>query len=128
MTAAGVSSDDDRSRSDGELVAALVVGDLEAFGDLYGRHASLAYGLALRMTGDPGRAETAVQTAFMSLWNHPAVPDGGTDPVRLRLAQLVARAAMDDIRSQRPLRSPGSDEPRAGLVMRHPVPGLPHGS
>ena len=128
MTAGGRAFEDDRARSDGELVEALVGGDLAALGALYRRHASLAYGLALRMTGDPSRAEDVVQSAFMSLWNDRAEPAGGTDQVRLRLVQLVAGAALDNIRRERKLRGPGAIKPRAGLVMRHSVPGLPQGS
>ena len=127
MTAPGRASEDDGARCDGELVDAIVSGDLAALGALYHRHASLAYGLALRMTGDAVRAQAVVQSAFMSLWNDRAEPAGGTDPVRLRLVQLVARASLDNIR-RRQLRSPSAIEPRAGLVMSQPFPGLPQGS
>ncbi len=113
---AGVASEDDRTRSDGELVAALVGGDLAALSVLYGRHGALAYGLALRMTGDQSRAEEVVHAAFMCLWNDRAEPDGGTDPVRVRLVHLIAREAMDDIRRQRPPRSRCSVERHAVLV------------
>lgn len=112
---AGVASTDNRTQSDGELVAALVDGDLAALGALYGRHASLAYGLALRMTGDQRLAEEAVHAAFMGLWTDRREADG-TDPVRLRLVRLVARAALDDTRRQRPLQSPGSAELRSARV------------
>lgn len=129
MTAAGWASDDDPARSDGELVDALVGGDLAALATLYGRHASLAYSFALRLTGDPGRAEDVVQSAFMSLWTDRAESGRETDAVRPRLVRLVARAVMDAVRRQQPLRKAGSVKPRADRHMRHqPLPGLPQGS
>ena len=128
MITAGSASADDPARSDRELVDARVGGDLAALGTLYGRHASLAYGFALRLTGDPGRAEDVVQSAFMSLWTDRAESGKEADAVRPRLVRLVARAAMDAVRRQHPLRGPGSVKPRADRRLRQqPLPGLPHG-
>ena len=128
MTAPGRTSEGDGARNDGDVVDALAGGDLAALGALYRRHASLAYGLALRMTGDAARAEDVVQSAFTSLWNDRAESDGGIDAVRLRLVQLVARASLVDIRRHGPLPVPSAIDPRAGLAMRQPFPGLPQGS
>ena len=127
MSAPGRTSEGDVARSEGETVDALVGDDLVALGALYRRHGSLAYGLAVRMTGDATRAEVVVQSAFMALWNDRAQSDGGIDAVRLRLVQLVARASLVDIRRQGPLPIPGAIDPRAGFAMTKPFPGLPQG-
>lgn len=127
MTSAGGAADRDAC-GDSELVDALVGGDLAALGTLYDRHASLAYGLALRMTGNPDRAEDVVQAAFMSLWSDRAAEHGGTDPVRLRLARLVARAATSNLGGQRPRPSERAIEPPAALLATQPIAPLPQGN
>jgi hypothetical protein len=47
--------------SDAEALQRVVAGHLPALGELYDRHAGLAYGLALRITGDASDAEEVVQ-------------------------------------------------------------------
>ena len=96
-------------RPDVELLGSMAGGDLPAFESLYRRHGSLAYGLALRMTGDAGRAEDVVQSAFMTLWHARAESDAGGDAVPRRLLQLVARGSIASIRQQR--RSPRGCKP-----------------
>lgn len=133
MAVGPVAAADDRARSDDELVAAICGGDLSALGSLYDRHGSLAYSVALRMTGDPRWAEAAVESAFLSLWSDRARQDTETDPVRVRLIKGVARAALAIIRRQRPKRSPELVEPpqvpdaavNSPLVARPPEPEVP---
>jgi RNA polymerase sigma-70 factor (ECF subfamily) len=43
-------------------------GDLGAFEDLYRRHVGRVYGLCLRMTADPARAEDHTQETFVRAW------------------------------------------------------------
>ncbi|GAC1662614.1 MAG: hypothetical protein NVS9B8_00150 [Candidatus Limnocylindrales bacterium] len=127
MTAAGPLSEDDGDARDGELFDAIVGGDLTALDALYRRHASLADGLALRLTGDVTLAQDVVQSAFLSIWSDRPGPDGGTEPVRVRLAQRVARASMDHVR-RRPLPSRAGIQAGAALIMKQPLPVLPQGS
>ncbi len=54
--------------TDEDLLSRVADGDRDAFGDLYRRYARAVLGLALRRLGDRGRAEDAVQEAFMSIW------------------------------------------------------------
>jgi RNA polymerase sigma-70 factor (ECF subfamily) len=56
--------------TDPELVASLAAGEVEALRTLYQRYGALCYSLAVRILGDPGRAEDVVQDAFIRLWTH----------------------------------------------------------
>ncbi len=51
--------------SEAQLIAAARGGDRGALGALYRRHAGQAYSLALRISGDPDRAQDLVQDAFL---------------------------------------------------------------
>lgn len=51
--------------SESQLIAAARGGDRDALGALYRRHAGPAYSLALRLSGDPDRAQDLVQDAFL---------------------------------------------------------------
>lgn len=51
--------------SESGLIDAARRGDREALGALYRRHAGQAYALALRISGDPDRAQDLVQDAFL---------------------------------------------------------------
>ncbi|TMF09548.1 MAG: hypothetical protein E6I41_05725, partial [Chloroflexi bacterium] len=66
-----VAASGDHGREAG-LAAGLAAGNHEALAELYDRYATLAYGVAMRVLGDPGRAEDAVQDAFMNVWNRAA--------------------------------------------------------
>lgn len=61
-------SSDARAGEDGELMARVSAGSVEAFGELYDRYSDRAYRLALSVCRDRDRAQDAVQDAFLSLW------------------------------------------------------------
>src|SRR5262245_66530410 len=50
------------------LLQRLAEGDTDAFAELYDLAAPLLYPVALRVTGDPRQAETAVEHAFTEVW------------------------------------------------------------
>ena len=56
--------EDDRP-ADADLVARCRTGDLDAFHDIYKRHATRLYNLAWRMSGSPADAEELVQEIFL---------------------------------------------------------------
>lgn len=106
-----------RSESSGlaesaELTAARR-GEPAALESLYRRHARMAYSLALRITGQPDRAEDAVQDAFLRAFERL---DGfrGDAPFGAWLKRLVANAAIDRLRLER--RQPESETPIEALV------------
>lgn len=55
------------SASDEELLAAIVQGDRNAFGELYRRRRPDVYRFAAHMTGDPAAAEDVTQDVFMAV-------------------------------------------------------------
>lgn len=86
--------------SDAELAGALVAGDVDALGHLYDRYGSLAYSVALRVLGDPGRAEDVVQDCFLKLWNNAGRFDVSRGSLRTWLITLVRNRSIDYLRGR----------------------------
>ncbi len=89
-----------RGLADADLVAKLVAGNHEALGELYDRYGGLAYAVALRVLGDPGRAEDAVQEAFVKIWNHAASFDARRGSLRTWLLASVRNRSVDYLRGR----------------------------
>lgn len=85
---------------DRELAAALAAGSHEALAELYDRYAGLAYGVAMRVLGDPARAEDAVQDAFMNVWNRSASFDAERGSLRAWLLTSVRNRCIDYLRGR----------------------------
>jgi RNA polymerase sigma-70 factor (ECF subfamily) len=85
-------------RDDTALMSQVVCGDADAFGELYDRYSARAYRVARSVCRDHGRAEDAVQEAFVSLWRSRAdyLPLRGT--VAAWLLSAVRNRAIDVIR------------------------------
>jgi len=60
----------------------------------------MAYGVAIRVLGDPGRAEDAVQDAFMNVWNHAANFDAERGSLRAWLLTSVRNRCIDYLRGR----------------------------
>ena len=71
-----------------------------ALAELYDRYAGLAYGVAIRILGDPGRAEDAVQDAFMNVWSRAASFDAERGSVRAWLLTAVRNRSIDYLRGR----------------------------
>jgi RNA polymerase sigma-70 factor (ECF subfamily) len=88
------------ARGDQELAAALAAGSHEALAELYDRYSGLAYGVAMRVLGDPGRAEDAVQDSFLNVWNHAAGFDSARGSLRGWLLVSVRNRSIDLLRGR----------------------------
>jgi RNA polymerase sigma-70 factor, ECF subfamily len=121
-------------RPDSELAAALAAGDESALAGLYDRYGAMAYGVAMRVLGDPGRAEDAVQDAFVKLWRGAAGFDASRGTLRGWLLAAVRNRSIDMLRGRSlherrelalraEVRSgqPGPDEEAAGSIERAAV-------
>jgi RNA polymerase sigma-70 factor, ECF subfamily len=86
--------------ADPDLVAQLAAGSQEALAELYDRYGRLAYSVALRVLGDPGRAEDAVQEAFLKIWHHAASYDVRRGSLRTWLLTLVRNRSIDYLRGR----------------------------
>ena len=84
--------------NDAEIAVALREGSPAAIEVLYDRYAGLDYGLALRVVGDPGRAEDVVQEVLISVWRKPDRFDPARGNFRTWLMTLVRNRAIDSLR------------------------------
>jgi RNA polymerase sigma-70 factor (ECF subfamily) len=80
---------------DPELMAA---GSVEAFGELYDRYSGHAYRVARAVCHDDGRAQDAVQDAFLSVWRNRASYQSQRGPVAAWLLTTVRHRAIDLMR------------------------------
>jgi RNA polymerase sigma-70 factor (ECF subfamily) len=87
-------------RSDVELAAGIAAGDESALAGLFERYGALAYGVALRVLGDPGRAEDAVQDAFLKVWRGAAGFDPARGTLRGWLITSVRNRCIDMLRGR----------------------------
>ena len=91
------------AQGDEELLAGLAAGRLEALDALYERYASMAYGIARRITGDDGLAEDVVQDAFLGAWRSAGRYVPGRGSVKTWLLAIVHHRAIDVVRRRRPV-------------------------
>jgi RNA polymerase sigma-70 factor (ECF subfamily) len=75
----------------------MAAGSQDALAQLYDRYSGLAYGIALRVLGDPGRAEDAVQEAFL---NGAAAVDPARGSLRTWLLTAVRNRSIDYLRGR----------------------------
>lgn len=80
---------------DDELMAQVQRGNGDALGALYDRYCDRAYRVARYACGDEGRAEEAVQDAFISIWRSRATYQPQRGPVAAWLLTVVRHRAID---------------------------------
>jgi RNA polymerase sigma-70 factor (ECF subfamily) len=95
-----VGSEAAKGLADTDLVAQLAAGSQEALAELYDRYGRLAYSVALRVLGDPGRAEDAVQEAFLKIWSHASTFDVSRGSLRNWLMTSVRNRSIDYLRGR----------------------------
>jgi RNA polymerase sigma-70 factor, ECF subfamily len=86
--------------ADADLVATLASGSQDALAELYDRYGGLAYAVAMRVLGDPGRAEDAVQEAFLKIWHHAGSFDIRRGSLRTWLLAAVRNRSIDFLRGR----------------------------
>jgi len=89
-----------RELSDPDLAAYLAAGNRDALAELYDRYGRLAYSVAMRVLGDPGRAEDVVQDAFLKLWKNAAQFDVERGSLRTWLITAVRNRSIDTLRGR----------------------------
>jgi RNA polymerase sigma factor (sigma-70 family) len=89
--------DDDR-----QVLARIASGELNALEALYDRYRTMAYSIALRVTGDASLAEDVLQDAFLGAWRHAGRYAEGRGSVKTWLLAIVHHRAIDAVRRRRP--------------------------
>lgn len=92
-------ADADAARDDARLVERARGGDAGAFETLYRRHAGRVHAVCRRITGDPTRAEDAVQEVFVRLWRSLG-SFGGRSAFSTWLYRMAVNAAIDQVRAE----------------------------
>ncbi|WP_338431553.1 sigma-70 family RNA polymerase sigma factor [Synechococcus elongatus] len=89
-------------RNDHDLWSELQQGQVAALASLYDRHASLVYGIALQVLGNPQEAEDLTQDIFIRLVDRQRSHyDPRRGSLRTYLAVLTRSRAIDRLRSRR---------------------------
>jgi RNA polymerase sigma factor (sigma-70 family) len=94
-----ISNDVPENQPDGELARRAANGDVEAFEELYRRHAQAAFRVAQRVTGNAHDAADAVSEAFTRVFQ--ALPEGKLDEharIRPYVMSAARNAAIDLVR------------------------------
>ena len=99
--------------SDEELLRRASAGDLSAFDQLYDRYQDRAFRLALSICPDRGRAEDAIQEAFLAIWRSAASYRAQRGTVAAWLLTVVRHRAIDVVRRDQMLATGSSVGPDA---------------
>lgn len=93
------SATDDADRA---VLDAIAGGDHGAIELLYEKYRTMAYGLALQITGDASLADDVVQEAFVGAWRNAGRYATERGSVKTWLLAIVHHRAIDAIRRRRP--------------------------
>lgn len=88
------------SATDLDLITAMHRGDRDALAVLYDRFAARLYGLALRVTTDPGEAEDVVAETFTKAWRDVGTYDASRGSVQAWLVMMTRSRALDTVRAR----------------------------
>ena len=105
-------------QTDAELLSAIAARDVDAFGELYDRHAPRLYALCRRMLYRVGDAEEALQDAFLQVWRQASRFDPSRASVTAWLIVLTRSRALDRLRAARGSPVQADDHGLAGQPAR----------
>jgi RNA polymerase sigma-70 factor, ECF subfamily len=101
---------------DAALAQRLLRQDVNAFEQLYDRHARIVYSVVLRILRQVSTAEEVVQEVFLQVWRNSSRYDASRGPFIPWLLTLARNRALDHLRlkseRQRRLEESGDDETR----------------
>ena len=88
----------EQAATDGELIVRVATRDGAAFEELHRRYVRAVLGLALRRTGDRGKAEDTAQEAFAAVWRSARTYDPSRGPGAPWLFTVARNAIVDGLR------------------------------
>src|SRR5262245_20145810 len=88
------------SPDDYALLRSAADGDKKAFQQIYERHSSTLFGLALKILGDRTDAEDVLQEAFVQVWKSAGIFDPKRSQPLGWLIMLTRSRAIDRLRSR----------------------------
>ncbi len=80
------------------LLVEVSKGDSEALSELYDRLAGIVHALALRVVGDPARAENTVQKVFLTIWKKAHLYDANRSSAKTWIFSIARNQAIDEWR------------------------------
>ncbi len=93
-----------------EALAAVAGGDEAALADVYARTSAKLYGICLRILGDRGEAEDALQDIYVTIWHRAGTFDQTRASPVTWLATIARNRAIDRARARGNRRFEGLDE------------------
>jgi RNA polymerase sigma-70 factor (ECF subfamily) len=93
-----------------DLMRRLAERDSGALRELYRKYGGLVYGIALRITGEPGSAEEVAQDVFMSAWRGAASYSAERGAVATWLGRIARNRAVDALRTAKAKGGAARDE------------------
>ena len=114
----GGPSSADATVPDEMLLERVAHADAGALDLLYERHRSMAFALAVRITGDAALAEDVVQEAFLGVWRNASRYAADRATPRTWLLAIVHHRAIDAVRRRRPTAElPDRDAPPSASLL-----------
>lgn len=94
----------DTAATDGDLIARLLRGDIDAAARVYDRFAARSYSLARRILADDHLAQDVVQEVFVTLWRDVSKFNAARGSLSTWLLTLTHHRAVDAVRREESLR------------------------